>query len=240
MIKVHVVTGNRGKFVLRWTDAEGKQRQRTVDIVANSSNRSKAYKLASTLEAELSGDAVPDLMLEKRNRKDETPRNLDPKVRAYFQESHLDGLSADYIDTMNAILSRFEKFANPKSVKDVTSSKVRMWFASLRAEKLADSTIQTYWRHLHAFLSIAADDYIIDEIPRVRTPKSKAKMKGRPITLERNTSESKPRPKKNAALDGKPASNDFGLAAFGSAKPTESLGTLRSSVSISLADIPAT
>ena len=191
MTKVHVVSGNRGKFVLRWTDDAGKQNQRTLDITAKPSNRSKAYKLASDLELEIRGDKPPNLILKQRNSAETVEPgasvSLNPgwmEFKSYFQESHLDALSTDYSSTMNGVLSKFESFANPQLVRDATSSKIRMWFAKLREEGLADSTIQTYWRHLHAFLAIAADDYVIEEIPRVRTPKSKPKMKGRPLTGE--------------------------------------------------------
>ena len=169
-MKVKVVAGNRGRFVLRWTDAEGKVRQRTLDLDARKSNRSKAYQLAAQLESELSGDAEPDLLVPKQKR----AKELGPKLssesavtgewsayRAYFIETHLDSLSASYRGSMLPILNRFEKFAQLENVSQVKASIVRRWLASLRDENLAPTSIKTYWRHLSAFLSIAVADGLL-------------------------------------------------------------------------------
>lgn len=195
MPNVKVVAGNRGKFVLRWVDSSGVTHQRTVDIPSKPSNRKKAYKLASELEAELSGDLPPNISIPKRTRAvdvlpDSTPHStLDGEWESYkqhFKDTHLSGLSAGYQKTMIPIIDRFKSFANPENVKDVTASKVRLWIASLRVGKkaVADTTIKSYWGHLSAFLSIAVDDGILDSVPRVRLPKVGKRMKGRAFTLE--------------------------------------------------------
>ena len=172
--------------MLRWHDANG-PRQRTIDIDAKPSNRRKAYKLAAELEAELTGDLPPNILLSKTERRERDSTMPDPLMalkgdweayKQHFIETHLSGLSPSYSDTMLPILGRFERFANPQNIRDVTASKARLWIAQLRKEKLAPNSIKTYWRHLSAFLSLAVDDEIIDRVPKVRLPKSPTKMKG--------------------------------------------------------------
>ncbi len=75
---VHVVKGNRGKFVLRWTDENGRSRQVTLDLPAVPANRNKAYRLASQLEAELNGEIPKNLLLPKRLTAVEAGDRADP------------------------------------------------------------------------------------------------------------------------------------------------------------------
>ena len=195
-MKVKVVSGKRGKYLLRWVDKAGKTRERTTKLVSSKSNLKDALKIAAKLEEELCGNSPPDLMLTTRQRK-KVDENWMPQpsshkdggweaFKLYYFQTHLKGLSDTYGDVMRPILSAFEKVAKPENISDVDAPMVRKWFASLRENHKSPETIKSYWGHLRSFLSIALDDGLILKIPRVRLPKSdrKSLAKGRPINLE--------------------------------------------------------
>ncbi len=195
-MKVKVVAGKRGKYLLRWVDANSKTRERTTQLSADKRNLKDALGLASRLESELAGDSPPDIILTKKQKESfkvlddpQLPSSVDGNwlgFKKYVFEAHLSGLSKSYSDTMGPILSQFEKFADPVYVSDVTPSIVRRWFSSMREHGKSVHTIRTYWRHLRAFLSIAKDDGLLNSIPKVRLPKidDQSLSKGRPINLE--------------------------------------------------------
>lgn len=92
----------------------------------------------------------------------------------------------NYRGSMNAILDKFHRWARINHISEVTPSKGRRWIALLREEGLSPSTIRSYWRHITAFLSVAADDGLLKTIPRIRLPKldTTSLAKGRAINLE--------------------------------------------------------
>ena len=193
-MKVKVVRGNRGRYVLRWVDSSGKTKQRTLDLDARSSNRTKAYKLAADLESELRGDTSPNLLIPQSERDRVQGGNMPStqdaltgeweSYKQYVIETHLSALSSNYKKSMLPIVNSYYKFASPANVKDVTPSRIRRWLASLRERDLSPSSIRSYWRNLSAFLRIAVEDGIIESVPRIRTPKVSTKMKGRPLVGE--------------------------------------------------------
>ena len=195
--KVWIVKGKRGRFLLRFKDEKGVTRQRTTPLLATNENYKSALVLAAELTLEIEGVTPPKLLIKQRTNdsKFEFNVNVDDSerldghwtsFRTYFETTHLSGLSKSYRETMLPILGRFETFANPVFVQDINSATLRRWFASLRNEGLAESSIRTYWRHLSVFLSIAVDDGFLRSLPKVRLPKreSGSLAKGRAITTE--------------------------------------------------------
>ena len=142
-MRVKVVSGNRNKFVLRWTDENDRSRQITTDLDSRPSNRKKAYKLAADLEEELLGEAPPNISLPKRNQTVETGKQDQEKhvdfgewntYKTHYIATVLSGLSDGHRSKMLPVLSVFERFCNPQRVQDVTPSKAREWVANLREQ----------------------------------------------------------------------------------------------------------
>lgn len=196
MLRTKVVTGKRGKYILRWYDDQARKwRERSTDLDCNEVNRGKAHQLLAKLRDELIGAAPPNLTLAPVKATHQFDPNADSQSRIdgaweaylnYFKQNHLAALSDGYRSVLIPIVGRFHEFTKVKSVQDINTPMIRRWVSQLQQEGLATATIHSYWGHLSSFLRIAVEDGLIKAVPKIRLPKidRRSMSKGRALSGE--------------------------------------------------------
>lgn len=107
--------------------------------------------------------------------------------RYQHAEQVLPGLADTTQEKISGIFDSIERCLKPAMLADLTPQRIGMYVASLRRDKLAESTIRGHLAHLKAALKWAFHQRLIAEIPHFDMPKRskrQACMKGRPITGE--------------------------------------------------------
>lgn len=172
-VKVKVITrAGRENFVLRWTDANGKSREKSTGIRACSRNKRQAEHEALSLQKRLNahGGQIP-------------LRDFDHR----YTTQHLSGLSAasrrQWRTAMEHVYS-----AGIETLEELNSSSISQIANTMRTGGLSEPSIQSYLATIKAGLSWAAQIEIIDRVPRfprLRRAKGKSKrMRGRPLRAE--------------------------------------------------------
>ncbi|QDU27765.1 Tyrosine recombinase XerC [Anatilimnocola aggregata] len=94
------------------------------------------------------------------------------------------------VTTRSAIattLNSIERILNPQRLRDLTEERLSYYQSKLRAAKLAEPSIRSYFAHLKSALAWAADLKLLAAVPKVKLAKrgkGVKMMKGRPITGE--------------------------------------------------------
>ncbi|NBW12256.1 MAG: site-specific integrase [Caulobacteraceae bacterium] len=110
------------------------------------------------------------------------------EFRVRYLRQSLSGLAQATENKASTILDSVDTLMRPQTLAGVTSARVAQWLAELRAGGRAESTINSYAKHLHAALRFAVDLGYLHEIPkfpvvkRAKTGQKARLMKGRPIT----------------------------------------------------------
>lgn len=97
------------------------------------------------------------------------------------------GLAVSTATKVDTVFSHIDRILNPSRLREVTTSKVSHFQATLRSEGKAESTIASYLAHLKAALRWAVRVELLHKAPEIVKPKrakSSKVMKGRPITGE--------------------------------------------------------
>ena len=106
---------------------------------------------------------------------------------AEFEDAYLDAMEADgktaSTTRLNHTTFKFVRdILHPNYLRDVTTERLNQWKKELSKGR-SHGTVGIYSRHLKAALRWAAENELIPEAPRLKTPKS-AGRKGDPVTPE--------------------------------------------------------
>lgn len=157
----------RGRYYYtRWTE-KGKPRERCLGR-----NKAEALRLAVQLENELNAGV--------------DPRRTWHDFRDAY-DRHLKLQSKGYRYNTATAMRHFETHIAPKYPSAVTTADFSYFGAKLREAGIAETSIRTYLRHIHAALTWAAQEGYISAIPRLpRASKRQiiGRGKGRAISEE--------------------------------------------------------
>lgn len=171
-MKVYVVKGKRGKWVLRWR-VDGQWKEQSTDIPSINSKRKMAERLAGQKEIELDGFV-------------ESLEWWDEFYTVYINE-HLSSQSDQHQTVVRMVLADFRSICKIKKLSDISSKSISRYVTHLRKrDDLKDSTIDGYLKRLKAALNWAYDMGYIPNPVRYKKKKSKVKteMRSRAITAE--------------------------------------------------------
>ncbi len=171
-MKVYVIEGKRGKWVLRW-QLNGKWREQTTDIPTRPKSKKKlAERLAAAKEMELDG-VIDD------------PKDWDQFVGVYTDQV-LDPLSKHHQQVTSRLLERFAEICNPSTIEDVDSKMVSRFVTELRKKTPKQATIDGYLKKVMAAFNWAYSMGYLRKRIRYKRKQSKEQshMRSRPITLE--------------------------------------------------------
>ena len=138
-----------------------------------------AKKFAAAWEADLrSGAYAPP------------PKASWPMFRDRYEVQHVAALADKTATKISGVLNSFERFANPRNLRDVTTARITAWTADMQAKGRASSTVAGSLAHLRAALAWAVDNGMLHAVPKINRPhrakhgQRSVKMKGRPLTAE--------------------------------------------------------
>jgi integrase len=168
MIRVHIQTdASRRGLVLSWTEPlSGRRRRKFLDTTS----RREAERAAVKLEAQLMAEGAVDGI-------------SWTKFRERFAREHLATKRESTAENFDYAMSRFERdIGSPKSIREITSSVLSRWAASLRASGLRDASVASNLRCVRSALSWAAKMGMLQSVPQVVMPES-SRSRGRPLTI---------------------------------------------------------
>ena len=170
-MKVYVIKGKRGRWVLRWM-VDGKWKEETTNIPDIQSKKKLAERLAAQKEIELDGFVQSIEM-------------WDDFFTVYSQE-HLKTQSKAHEKSVDRALGEFRKVCNIKRLDEISSKTVSRFVTELRQRDLAEDTINSYLKRVKAALNWAFEMGYIRNPVRYKKKKSKLKsgMRSRPVTAE--------------------------------------------------------
>jgi integrase len=161
--------GDRPNLVLSYTDpVSGKRKTKS----AETANEKDAWKAAAKWEEELrSGQYV-------------SPSKVTwSEFRTRYQAERLATLSAGYLISASTAFNHLERILNPGKLAALTTSAMSKFIATLRAEKMKESTLASQLRNLKAALRWAKRMGLLVTVPTFDMPKA-GEAKGRPISGE--------------------------------------------------------
>ncbi len=170
-MKVYVIKGKRGKWVLRWMN-DGNWKEETTNIPSIQSKKKLAERLAAQKELELDGFV-------------ETITTWD-ELYLLFHAEHLDSQKPSSRSSSDTALKKFNAICKLNKLKDISSKTVSRFVSELRKQGLRPDSIKGYLKRVMAVLNWA---YEMGHIQRKIRYKSKQKsvksqMRSRPITSE--------------------------------------------------------
>jgi integrase len=140
-MKVYVKPGKRGKWILVWTDDEGRERQKTTHIPSIRSKRKLAEREAALLEQELDEDNQP-------------PQDWLQFRKMYLE--HCVTTKKSSRQNIKVAFSHLERICNPVTVQQVTSLELSKFVSTLTKEGKARDTVYVYLKRVKAALNWAA------------------------------------------------------------------------------------
>lgn len=162
---------DRPTFMLQWIDPDTGDR------------KSRSARTTKRREAE---QRRTDLEYEINNSMYQKPSSLTwAAFRAMYQDERIAGFKPGSQSHVKSTLSGFEGIVNPIKLADVTERRLSIYVKARREAGVSIHTIKGDLSYLHATLSWAKDQKLIDTIPtfpKLKAPKKRSK--GRPITGE--------------------------------------------------------
>ena len=170
-MKVYVVPAKGRKYLqLRWTDDNGKTRQKS----AKTSCRRDAERVAARLEAELREQRI------LRNR----PETSWELCRDQWYAEHVDRLAKATITSYHSAISSIEDLMAPKDVSELTDSYLADYVTKCIDEEHSPNTIKSYLRQLNIFFGWLLRNERIERVPQAKSPRAHQQAHGRPLNLE--------------------------------------------------------
>lgn len=164
-------TKGRPHLLLRWNEPGTRIiRQKT----SGTANRREAEKLAAQLEADLNAGRV--FAVSRVGWAD---------FRERVEDERFAFLAEGTAGPIRSALNHVERLLRPKYLSDLTTQALSAAFAKLQDEGLKPATLSGFRAHLRSLLSWAASMHmlaVVPEIPKVRMPRGKTLMKGRPLS----------------------------------------------------------
>lgn len=182
-IKVWVNTfPDRPNYQLQWRHPiTRKVCTKTTNVRATglARDRKLAEREAGELERQLEGgsDAMPS-------------RFTWAEFRKRYEKEVVPSLAKETANKIKVVCNYVETIIDPVRLRDMNEARISHLAATIRAQKKAETTIQSYLAHLKAMLRWAKDQKLIAECPAFPKVQRKKKstgttpMKGRPITGE--------------------------------------------------------
>ncbi len=152
---------------------------RSGEVSSNTTNARTAERAAGRLEEQLEAGNIPT---------NHQAINVTwQEFRQRYETEWLGALSYGSQKGWKQAADHFEKSCSPNLLADVTKSMLSSFIGTLESKDLSTSSINSYYRALHAGLGWAESVDLIDKVPRIRRRKQGRKnsaMRSRPITLE--------------------------------------------------------
>ena len=176
-ISVKVVEfGNRRCFQMRYVDPmTGRKKTKTTGIErAGKASRTKAERVAAAWESEL-----------RAGRYQAPLKTTWAEFRRRYVAEKLSGLASNTQRQAATIFRAMERVLNPKLLSDITAERLSHHFAEMRAKGRSENTIAAHLAYIRAALRWGVELGLLADVPKLRKPhRARAKMKGRPISLE--------------------------------------------------------
>ena len=93
------------------------------------------------------------------------------EFRERYEQEALASLADETAKKAFTTFGMVERIVKPTRLSQLTGDVLSRWIATLLAEGRADTTVGIYVRHLKASLNWAKDIGILDNAPKMRTPK---------------------------------------------------------------------
>lgn len=181
--KVYVVEfGDRPNYQLQWRDPiTQKLRTKTTPVKRTglARDRKAAERLAGELETQLASGSA-----------DVPSKFTWDQFKTRYRAEVVPGLAKETANKIEVVLNHIDTIVCPSRLRDLTEARISHFAATIRANKKAETTIQSYLAHLKAMLRWAVSQKLLPACPafpkiqRKKKSNGSAPMKGRPITLE--------------------------------------------------------
>lgn len=166
-----IQTKGRPHLLLRWNEPGTRiMRQKT----SGTANRREAEKQAAQLEADLN-----------TGRTSSITRISWGDFRERVEDERFAFLAEGTAGPIRSILNHIEKLLRPKYLDDLNTQALSNVFAKLQEQGFKPATLSGHRAHLRSLLTWAASMHLlasVPEIPKIRMPRGKSLMKGRPVT----------------------------------------------------------
>ena len=158
-ILVRVVAPKRGgKFVLKWTNHAGEQKQLTTRYEAKRTFKRLALKQAEELQTQLN-------LARQQGEVD-----WHDFVILYTRD-HLSGLALKTRKSWATAESRFRELVKPQELSAITTATLGEFAAKLRASGVVETTTDTYLRTISGALRKAEEYQLIERAPKFKRPR---------------------------------------------------------------------